>query len=114
MPKSLLSERVRAVPPSGIRRFFDIAATMDDVISLGIGEPDFVTPDGIRGAGIRSIREGYTAYTSNSGMQELRDALAAHLQGLYAVQYDPANEILITVGVSEAMQNAMLALIDPG
>ena len=114
MPKSLLSERVRSVPPSGIRRFFDIAATMDDVISLGIGEPDFVTPDVIREAGIRSIREGYTAYTSNSGMQELRDALAAHLQHLYGVQYDPADEILITVGVSEAMQNAMLALIDPG
>src|ERR687885_383646 len=114
MPKSLLSERVRSVPPSGIRRFFDIAATMDDVISLGIGEPDFVTPDVIREAGIRSIREGYTAYTSNSGMQELRNALAAHLQRLYGVQYDPADEILITVGVSEAMQNTMLALIDPG
>src|SRR5919199_2718494 len=114
MPKSLLSERVRSVPPSGIRRFFDIAATMDDVISLGIGEPDFVTPDVIREAGIRSIHEGYTAYTSNSGMQELRDALADHIEHLYGVQYDPGNEILITVGVSEAMQNAMLALIDPG
>lgn len=114
MPRSLLSERVRSVPPSGIRRFFDIVATMDDVISLGIGEPDFVTPTGIREAGIRSIREGYTAYTSNSGMQELRDALAAHLERLYGIRYDPADEILITVGVSEAMQNAMLALIDPG
>src|SRR5919206_1094788 len=114
MPKSLLSGRFRSVPPWGIRRFFDIAATMDDVISLGIGEPDFVTPDVIREAGIRSIHEGYTAYTSNSGMLELREALAAHLAHLYGVRYDPGDEILITVGVSEAMQNAMLALIDPG
>ena len=114
MSRSLLSQRVQSVPPSGIRRFFDIAATMDDVISLGIGEPDFVTPDTIRRAGIRSIEDGFTAYTSNSGMQELRDALAAHLDHLYGVQYDPADELLITVGVSEAMQNAMLALIDPG
>ncbi len=109
-----LSQRVQAVPPSGIRRFFDIAATMKDVISLGIGEPDFVTPDVIRQAGIRSIEAGYTAYTSNSGTLELREAVAAQLNRLYGVQYDPENEVLITVGVSEAMQNAMLALIDPG
>ncbi|MDP9312310.1 MAG: aminotransferase class I/II-fold pyridoxal phosphate-dependent enzyme [Chloroflexota bacterium] len=111
MPR--LSQRVQAVPPSGIRRFFDIAATMKDVISLGIGEPDFVTPDVIRDAGIRSIQAGYTAYTSNSGLLELRTALAAQLQSLYGVEYD-VEELLITVGVSEAMQNAMLALIDPG
>lgn len=111
---SLLSKRVQAVPPSGIRRFFDIAATMKDVISLGIGEPDFVTPDLIREAGVRSIQAGYTAYTSNSGLLELREALAAHLNRLYGVRYDPEHELLITVGVSEAMQNAMLALIDPG
>jgi aminotransferase len=109
-----LSQRVQAIPPSGIRRFFDIAATMQDVISLGIGEPDFVTPDAIRDAGIRSIQDGYTAYTSNSGLLELRVALAAHLQRLYGVGYDPETELLITVGVSEAMQNAMLAVIDPG
>ncbi len=109
-----LSQRVQSVPPSGIRRFFDIAATMKDVISLGIGEPDFVTPDVIRQAGIRSIEAGYTAYTSNSGTLELREAVAAQLNRLYGVQYDPENEVLITVGVSEAMQNAMLALIDPG
>jgi aminotransferase len=110
---ALLSQRVQAIPPSGIRRFFDIAATMKDVISLGIGEPDFVTPDMIREAGIRSIQDGYTAYTSNSGLLELRQALAAHLQKLYAIEYQP-DELLITVGVSEGMQNAMLALIDPG
>jgi aminotransferase len=109
-----LSQRVQAVPPSGIRRFFDIAATMKNVISLGIGEPDFITPDVIRNAGIRSIQEGYTAYTSNSGTIELRAAVAMLLERLYNVRYDPEDEILITVGVSEAMQNAMLALIDPG
>jgi aminotransferase len=111
---ALLSQRVQAVPPSGIRRFFDIAATMKDVISLGIGEPDFVTPDAIREAGIQSIQQGYTAYTSNSGLLELRQALSDHLDQLYGVRYDPEHELLITVGVSEAMQNAMLALIDPG
>lgn len=111
---ALLSQRVQAIPPSGIRRFFDIAATMKDVISLGIGEPDFVTPDVIRQAGIRSVQNGYTAYTSNSGLFELREALAAHLERLYGVRYDPERELLITVGVSEAMQNTMLALIDPG
>jgi aminotransferase len=111
---ALLSQRVQSVPPSGIRRFFDIAATMKNVISLGIGEPDFVTPDVIRSAGIRAIRQGYTAYTSNSGLLELREALAAHLERLYGIRYDPEGELLITVGVSEAMQNAMLALIDPG
>ncbi len=109
-----LARAVQAIPPSGIRRFFDIAATMDDVISLGIGEPDFVTPDSIRQAGIASIQAGYTAYTSNSGMQELRDALSVHIKQLYGVEYDPGNELLITVGVSEAMQNTMLAVIDPG
>ena len=114
MSHSPLSQRVRSIPPSGIRRFFDIVATMKGVVSLGIGEPDFVTPDAIRQAGIRSIQDGYTAYTSNSGMQELRDALAVHLEELYGVHYDPADELLITVGVSEAMHNTMLALIDPG
>lgn len=113
MPKSRLSQRVQAVPPSGIRRFFDIAAMLPDVISLGIGEPDFVTPDSIRAAGIRSIEAGYTAYTSNSGLIELREALTDHLQHLYGVEYHP-DQLLITVGVSEAMQNTMLAILDPG
>jgi aminotransferase len=102
------------VPPSGIRRFFDIAATMDDVISLGIGEPDFVTPEVILQAGIESLQKGYTAYTSNSGTIEIREALAEHLQALYGVAYHPTDELLMTVGVSEALQNSMLALIDPG
>jgi aminotransferase len=109
-----VSERVQGIPPSGIRRFFDIAATMDDVISLGIGEPDFVTPGPLLKAGIRSLDEGETHYTSNSGIYELRAALGAHLERLYGVRYDPADEILITVGVSEALYLAVNAVINPG
>jgi aminotransferase len=109
-----ISQRVQSVPPSGIRRFFDIAATMKDVISLSIGEPDFVTPDRVRQAGIASIQRGETKYTSNSGTIELRRALADHLAARYNVRYDPETELLITVGVSEALHCAMLATIDPG
>ena len=109
-----LAQRIHDVPPSGIRRFFDIAAQMHDVVSLGIGEPDFVTPDHIRQAAIDSITAGKTAYTSNSGLIELRQAVANHLSAKYGVQYDPEEEILITVGVSEALQQAMLSLINPG
>lgn len=112
--KNRISARVESVPPSGIRRFFDIAATMPDVISLGIGEPDFVTPDVIRSAGIASLQRGETRYTSNSGTVELRQALAGKLAALYGVTYDPETEILITVGVSEALYLAMTAVLDPG
>lgn len=112
--RDFVSERVRSVPPSGIRRFFDIAATMDDVISLGIGEPDFVTPQPILQAGIHSLQQGETHYTSNSGILELRIALAAYLERLYGVSYDPNDNLLITVGVSEAMYLAMTATINPG
>ena len=86
-----LSERVRSVPPSGIRRFFDIAATMDDVISLGVGEPDFDTPRVIVEAGVESLREGRTHYTSNLGTLELRRALARHLEGRYGVALRPGD-----------------------
>jgi aminotransferase len=109
-----LAERVRAVPPSGIRRFFDILATMDDVISLGVGEPDFDTPERIVAAGVRSLHAGRTHYTSNYGTIELRRALAAHLEGRYGVAYDPATELLITVGASEAVDLALRATCDPG
>jgi aminotransferase len=109
-----LSERVRAVPPSGIRRFFDILATMDDVISLGVGEPDFDTPAQVVEAGVRSLRAGRTHYTSNYGTIELRRALAAHLERRYGVTYDPARELLITVGASEAVDLALRATCDPG
>lgn len=109
-----LAERVRAVPPSGIRRFFDILATMDDVISLGVGEPDFDTPPAIVEAGIASLRRGRTHYTSNYGTLELRQALAGHLERRYGVRYDPGREILITIGASEAVDLALRATCDPG
>jgi aminotransferase len=109
-----LAARVLAVPPSGIRRFFDILATMDDVISLGVGEPDFDTPERIVAAGVRSLHAGRTHYTSNYGTIELRRALAAHLEARYGVAYDPATELLITVGASEAVDLALRATCDPG
>jgi aminotransferase len=112
--RDFVARHIASVPPSGIRRFFDIAATMDDVISLGIGEPDFVTPDPILQAGIQSLKKGETHYTSNSGMLELRQALAEHLERLYGVRYDPEGEILITVGVSEALYLALTAVVNPG
>lgn len=109
-----LSRRVAALKPSGIRRFFDIAATMKDVISLGIGEPDFTTPKPILEAGIHSLQAGETHYTSNSGKLELRQGIADNLERLYGVKYDPVNEIIATVGVSEALYLAFVALLDPG
>jgi aminotransferase len=112
--RDFVSRRVASVPPSGIRRFFDIAATMDDVISLGIGEPDFDTPKPILQAGIRSLELGQTHYTSNSGTIELRQALAEHMQRLSGVEYDARSEILVTVGVSEALYLALTAVLDPG
>lgn len=112
--KEFIAKKVQVVPPSGIRRFFDIAATMDDVISLGIGEPDFDTPPAIVQAGIGSLQLGETHYTSNSGILDLRAALADHLEKLYGVRYDPESELLITVGVSEALYLAMVATVDPG
>jgi aminotransferase len=112
--RSFISNRVQQVPPSGIRRFFDIAATMNDVISLGIGEPDFVTPEPILEAGIASLRTGHTHYTSNTGTIELRTAVSKQLKKLYNVEYDPALDLLITVGVSEAMYLALTAILNPG
>ncbi len=112
--RNFIAQRVRSIPPSGLRKFFEILATMEDVISLGLGEPDFVTPKSIVEAGIRSMQEGHTSYTSNYGMLELREALAEHLARLYGVSYDPERELLITVGVSEALAVALLATIDPG
>jgi aminotransferase len=114
MTSKYISKKVAGLQPSGIRKFFDIIATMPDVISLGIGEPDFVTPLPILKAGIASLQAGQTQYTSNSGTIELREALARHLFRLYHVNYDPATEIVITVGVSEALYLAMTAVIEPG
>jgi len=112
--KQYLSERVANLKPSGIRRFFDIVATMKDIISLGIGEPDFVTPKPILDAGIHSLQHGETHYTSNSGKLELRQLIADELMQNYGVKYDPVEEIVITVGVSEAMYLTMTALLNPG
>ncbi|HLE91210.1 MAG TPA: pyridoxal phosphate-dependent aminotransferase [Anaerolineales bacterium] len=109
-----LSKRVAGLKPSGIRKFFDIAATMKDVISLGIGEPDFTTPKPILEAGIRSLQNGETHYTSNWGKLELRQGIADNLMRLYKVKYDPTNEIIATVGVSEALYLTFTALLDPG
>jgi aminotransferase len=112
--KHYLSQRVIDLKPSGIRKFFDIVATMDDVISLGIGEPDFVTPGPILEAGIRSLQKGETHYTSNAGRMDLRQALSNYLQAQYGVRYNPSSEIMITVGVSEALYLAMTGLLNPG
>ncbi len=112
--RDMVAKQIRAIPPSGIRRFFDIAATMDDVISLGIGEPDFPTPPNIVRAGVDSLTAGETHYTSNSGTIELRQALSEHLERLYGVHYDPETELLITVGVSEALYVALAATVEPG
>src|SRR5512142_3185451 len=109
-----LSKRLAGLKPSGIRKFFDIAATMKDVISLGIGEPDFTTPKPILEAGIRSLQNGETHYTSNWGKLELRQAISDNLMRLYKVRYDPTEEIIATVGVSEALYLTFTALLDPG
>jgi aminotransferase len=109
-----LSQRVAGMKPSGIRKFFDIAATMKDVISLGIGEPDFTTPRPILEAGIRSLQAGETHYTSNSGKLVVRQAVADNLKRLYGVSYDPVTEIIMTVGVAEALYLTFTAILDPG
>lgn len=109
-----LNQVVQAVPPSGIRRFFDIVSQMEDVISLGVGEPDFLTPWRIREAAIYSLEKGYTTYTSNWGLLELRQAVAGYLDRHYGVEYNPQNEVLITVGVSEGLDLALRAVLNPG
>jgi aminotransferase len=112
--RSYVSQSVQQLKPSGIRRYFDIAATMEDVVSLGIGEPDFVTPRHIIDKSIESLRIGQTAYTNNSGTIELRRAVSAYIERLYGVCYDPEDQIVVTVGVSEAMWLALRAILDPG
>ncbi|MEX2245285.1 MAG: aminotransferase class I/II-fold pyridoxal phosphate-dependent enzyme [Dehalococcoidia bacterium] len=109
-----ISQHVQAIPSSGIRRFFDLLASMDGVISLGVGQPDFVTPNHIRQAAIRSIEDGETYYTSNYGLVELRSAISRHLDRLYGVHYDSGTEIIVTTGVSEGLNIALEAILDPG
>lgn len=111
---SKVSRRVAQISPSGIRRFFDLLSSLEGVISLGVGEPDFVTPWHIREAAIYSLEKGYTMYTSNYGLLSLRQEVASHLASHYGVAYDPQKELLITVGVSEGLDLALRALLDPG
>ena len=110
----LLSDRARGIKPSGIRKFFDIAAEMKGVISLGVGEPDFDTPWSGAQSGIRAIEKGMTFYTSNWGLLELRQEVAKYIQQRWELDYDPKNEVLITVGASEAVDNVLRAIINPG
>lgn len=111
---NVLNSTVRSMKPSGIRKFFDIAATMDDVISLGVGEPDFQTPWSIRKAGISSLERGRTKYTSNSGLIALRREISAYVERKYGMSYSPDKEILISVGGSEAIDLAIRAIVSPG
>ena len=110
----LIANRVSRLSPSGIRKFFDLLASMEGVISLGVGEPDFATPWHISEAAVQSLEKGQTMYTSNSGMPELREETSRYLKETYGVEYDPAGEILITVGVSEGMDLTMRAILNPG
>jgi aminotransferase len=109
-----ISERADRLSPSGIRKFFDLLLGMEGVISLGVGEPDYSTPWNIREAAIQSLEKGVTMYTSNSGIMELRQELGKYLRSHYGTRYDPEGEILITVGVSEALDLAMRAILDSG
>lgn len=112
--EKLISPGARDMRPSGIRKFFDIAAEMEDCITLGVGEPDFKTPWQIRQAGIKSLERGHTFYTSNSGMMELRQEIANYMQRRFSLKYDPADEVLVTVGGSEAIDACIRALVAPG
>jgi aminotransferase len=117
MPKPIqypLSDVVQNMKPSGIRIFFDLVLGMKDVVSLGVGEPDFVTPWVIREAGIAALEQGFTSYTSNKGLMKLRMAIARHLKERHGLKYCPETEILITVGVSEGLDLAMRAIVNPG
>lgn len=110
----LISKHIQSIPPSGIRKFFDIAAEMKDAISLGVGEPDFVTPWVVREAGIYSLEKGHTHYTANRGVAELREEISKYLKRKYTLQYDPKSEILVTVGGSEAIDLLIRAIISNG
>ena len=109
-----LSSTIVNIKPSGIRKFFDIAAEMDDVISLGVGEPDFDTPWHVRDEGIYSLEKGRTSYTSNAGLKELKEEIAKFLQRRYDLTYDPNKEMIVTVGGSEGIDICMRAMLDPG
>ncbi|MDN5347478.1 MAG: aminotransferase [Clostridia bacterium] len=113
-PQKFINPKVKNIPPSGIRRFFDLVANTKGVISLGVGEPDFVTPWHIREAAVQAIEKGYTMYTSNYGLPELRRAVASYLEKRFEVAYNPETEIMVTVGASEAVDIALRALVNDG
>ena len=112
--QKVLSPVVTGIPPSGIRKFFDIVSEMKDAISLGVGEPDFITPAHIREAGIASLEDGHTHYTSNSGLAELRREIAAYMNRRFSLEYDGMHEVLVSVGGSEAIDLALRAILCPG
>lgn len=112
-PESMIAKHIKKIPPSGIREFFDLVLGMPEVISLGVGEPDFITPWRIREKAITALEEGFTSYTSNSGLVTLRQGISSHLQKRYRLKYDPKQEILITVGVSEGLDLALRAVLNP-
>lgn len=111
---SYLADTARDMKPSGIRKFFDLAAGMKGVVSLGVGEPDFVTPWSYREAAILSLEEGYTSYTANAGLLELREEISAYMSERFHVDYAPENQIIVTVGASQALDIALRAIINPG
>ncbi len=112
--KTYISAKVDQLKPSGIRRFFDLAAGMEGVISLGVGEPDFVTPWSVREAAILSLEQGYTSYTANAGLLELRQEIASYMGKSFGVHYEPESEIIVTVGASQAIDIALRAILDQG
>ncbi|MBQ7558149.1 MAG: aminotransferase class I/II-fold pyridoxal phosphate-dependent enzyme, partial [Lachnospiraceae bacterium] len=112
--RNFLSSKVTGLKPSGIRKFFDIVSEMPDAISLGVGEPDFDTPWHVRDEGIYSLEKGRTFYTSNSGLMELRQEISAYINRTLGQRYDPAEEVLITVGGSEAIDLALRSVLEPG
>ncbi len=112
--RDYINRTVRDLPPSGIRRFFNLAAEMEDVISLGVGEPDFLTPWNIREEAIYTLEKGRTIYTANAGLMELRREISRYLQRKYHLEYDPATQILVTVGGSEAIDLALRSIVEPG
>ncbi|AJS60058.1 aminotransferase class I/II-fold pyridoxal phosphate-dependent enzyme [Paenibacillus sp. IHBB 10380] len=114
MQNEWIAPRVREIAPSGIRAFFDLSAGNEDIISLGVGEPDFVTPEHVRAACIRALNKGETMYTPNSGLLELREEIAAYLHTSFNLRYEPTSEVIVTVGSSEAVDLALRAFITPG
>lgn len=113
MSRSYLAKQAEELKPSGIRKFFDLASQMDNVISLGVGEPDFVTPWNVIEASYHSLEKGYTSYTANAGLYELREAISEYLHSSFSLSYNPENQVLVTVGASQAIDIALRAIVDP-